>query len=138
MAPRPERGPRAAAADIDVAVPGGGRIKFYISTDQFVAHCPLAELHGRACRLTRTCLPGPRPGQGRPLGLLMSWIQRAGEFGSQDAHVRLQGPPGASVNDLANRTNARAAAMAAPEMDALFEQERGKDEGEADEPERIS
>ena len=56
----------------------GGEVAFHSSTQRFQATCGNPE-HGTGCRLTRTAKAGTRfanPGQGRPLGLMLAWLEQ--------------------------------------------------------------
>ena len=59
-------------ADLTLAVTGG-RLSFYRKSQICTATCT-NELHGR-CVLTRSMVAGRSPAQGRPLGLLLSWLE---------------------------------------------------------------
>ena len=54
---------------------GMGSLIHYRSCDDFYAICGNRALHG-TCRKTQTSRAGRRPGQGRPLGLLVAWLRR--------------------------------------------------------------
>ena len=66
----------------------GGRICDYGHDEWFVAFCDPSYGHG-VCKLTRTSRASTiaaRRGQGRPLGLLMSWLKRANGVTDEHAH----------------------------------------------------
>eukprot|EP00971_Amphidinium_carterae_P344380 6484745-Amphidinium_carterae.2 len=103
-----------------------GSLKFYTSTNQFVAEC-IQEGHGK-CRLTRSALPNPnRPAQGRPLGLLCAWLQKP--CCDRDVHLVLR-------LSFAERCLAREQIAAFPEGANLLGSERLLREGEGVEPEQ--
>lgn len=87
--------PRAAAVD-RVAHPdwpicrGGvniGSIKYDTVRGFLAAHCG-NPAHGKLCRLNRTCRPAARgrPAQGRPLGLLLAWLECHRHYPTKEAH----------------------------------------------------
>ncbi len=55
-------------------------------------------LHGSACSKSRAAYHGRRKGQGRPLGLLTSWLLSASSYDSKNAHCSA---PVASCEDRA-------------------------------------
>ena len=109
-----------------------GRLTYYDKTKTIVASCGL---HGARCRLTRTVqgsyLEG-REGQGRPLGLLYSWLS-APEGMEQHEHQREFRP------DFPARCLARVLLVenGGPNIGRLFELERPRRDGEDEEPAEI-
>lgn len=72
------------AAEISCVV-DGGTITYYKNKQSYEARCTAHE----KCRMTRTCLPSNsfiRKGQGRPLGLLASWLAGHSQFSTKFAH----------------------------------------------------
>jgi hypothetical protein len=130
-------GPRGKA-DLVLEHPNGGVLRYYAKKDQFVAHCPKKEEHGAACCLTRSTVAGARRGQGRPLGLLLSWMKSAELFDGHDAHVRMKGDAGQLVRTFDERLGCRMEAMGLEQMVGFFAAEREKEAGEGEEPERIA
>ena len=96
-----------------------------------VRHTPL----GR-CRLTRTAKESEDPAgstaQGRPLGLLASWILHGGEFHSTKEHCDLFG---VFMQDVGRRRTARDFLQKMPEGLKLCKYERPQRPGEPEEPE---
>ena len=114
------RGRPAAAI---VSVPNG-RIAYYENTVDFYGYCLDPLCHG--CRLSRRGnARASNPAQGRPLGLLMAWIQASGT----QAHID-KGP----WPDYEARCRARAALAAIDGANALFAFERARRPDEGDEP----
>eukprot|EP00959_Pyramimonas_sp_CCMP1952_P032037 672253-Pyramimonas_sp.AAC.1 len=78
-------------AHIVVLVPGLGRISYYDTFDRkyFVANCadPDHVCH-LPCHTTRVSTPGHKKGQGRPLGWMMSWLERQGGLAAARAATR--------------------------------------------------
>eukprot|EP00971_Amphidinium_carterae_P050449 993618-Amphidinium_carterae.1 len=70
-------------AEIFAEVPGG-RLAYYDNKGLFQASCSRAG-HGR-CVLTRSALPGRRPAQGRPLGLLVAWLGMGHTVATKEQH----------------------------------------------------
>ncbi|CAK0860144.1 unnamed protein product, partial [Prorocentrum cordatum] len=74
-----------------VIVPGLGRISYYDTFDRkyFVANCadPGHVCH-LPCHTTRVSTPGHKKGQGRPLGWMMSWLERQGGLAAAGAATR--------------------------------------------------
>jgi hypothetical protein len=65
-------------ADVTVDIPGFGKISFYQRYQRFQATCCAVE-HGASCKLTRTQNRSiAKPAQGRPLGLMVSWLRELG------------------------------------------------------------
>eukprot|EP00438_Fugacium_kawagutii_P030563 Skav222978 [mRNA] locus=scaffold2762:26211:28049:+ [translate_table: standard] len=79
-------GPRVEkVADDRFDVPNGS-IRYNFRASNLVAHC---SVHDDNCRRTRTVNPAAnsrRSGQGRPVGLLMSWLDQAHKFKSAKEH----------------------------------------------------
>ena len=61
-----------------------GNIRFYFGSTNLVAFCPV---HAGDCRRSATCEPKTARGSGRPLGMLVAWLQAASSFDSKMAHV---------------------------------------------------
>ena len=98
-------GPRAAkmAEDVFRLPDDAGEIHFNVTSNYLRAHCA-HPAHGEACRRQRTVLASEfagRGGQGRPIGSLVSWLQRAGEARSAEEHVKMK------VSPFTHRVSAR-------------------------------
>ena len=120
---------------------GHGRFRYYKHTKALIAVCPL---HAD-CRMERTCraregldaLGAVNPksmwaGQGRPIGILGSWLKAATEFDTQQAHIKN------FRHTHECRLQAREEFMCLPgaaEFSRMTERVRRRDEPE--EPERI-
>ncbi|CAE7262689.1 unnamed protein product [Symbiodinium microadriaticum] len=133
-ADHPVAGPRAPPLSEHVfELEGGlGQIRYNVAQQQFIARCAV---HGEDCRRRRTTAPSAasqRGGQGRPIGLLVSWLMRAHEEDTAKDHVKMKPSP------LDDRVAAREAFYA---MDGgrLFAEsyEREQGEGEPEEPVKI-
>ena len=105
----------------------GGRLAFY-AAGFFTATCRNPR-HGR-CVMTRSSQPGGKAAQGRPLGLLMSWLQRSDLCLSKEEHWNKESMP-----SLEQRTAARNQLASVVGGQTLLAFERPKRPGEADEPE---
>lgn len=128
-------GSRAGAAELNLTVEGG-RILFYPSRGEFVAHCGNKD-HGR-CVLTRTRYgkvpdddPDAVPLGGRPLGMLLAWLACNGQD-TKAGHWTV-----AALNrPLDERMYRRTLLMASddPMASELLGKERPLADGEPDEP----
>ncbi|CAE7555383.1 hypothetical protein AK812_SmicGene45544 [Symbiodinium microadriaticum] len=78
---------RPGTMEIPFRAPGLGELRF--NNDGFLrAHC---QKHGRDCKRQRATHPNPRrAGQGRPVGLLMCWLEAQHSVSSAEEHKRLQ------------------------------------------------
>ena len=109
-----------------IDVPAFGQIRYNPSFSFMRAVCTF---HGKDCRRQRTLVRNNlRPGQGRPLGLLMNWLQKAADFESADEHKRM------GVGSFADRQEARRIFAGLEGSDAFLDKERGRLGGEGDEP----
>ena len=77
-------GGRTGQETLRFAAPSGS-IVWYAHSQDMTAFCS-APGHVE-CRKTRTARPGIRPGQGRPLGFLMAWLEKGHEHVDQQSHV---------------------------------------------------
>ena len=77
------------------------------------------------------CPNASRPGQGRPIGLLVDWLCKHTQEDSADDHKRID------VGDFAERAAARELFAEFDGSDFFFNLERDVEAGEGDEPERI-
>lgn len=78
--------PRGAGEVEVVFLVLGGTLAYYSKRNRFYAYCQEAS-HGKSCRLERTAHAGKRKGQGRPVGLLMAWLQDGARHANQKDHV---------------------------------------------------
>eukprot|EP00971_Amphidinium_carterae_P333415 6468159-Amphidinium_carterae.8 len=113
----------------------GGRISYYTSKDCFEAFCDRSS-HGTTCTLTRTRKGRMRQGvetsiAGRPLGLLLAWLQRGANCHCKEEHKCPSVLAGCTYE---MRASARAEMMQSSVGRELSSYERGKHEEETDEP----
>ena len=104
-----------------------GCLNFNARTNTLTAHCGNEE-HGD-CRKQRTLKPGNKPGQGRPIGYLVSWLLQGSDFHAAWDHVH-----GSVVASRRQRIDARALFMEQPGSEACAKHERPKTADEPDEP----
>ncbi|CAE7193763.1 unnamed protein product, partial [Symbiodinium sp. CCMP2456] len=88
-------GPRAPAiAEHVFELEGGlGQIRYNVAQEVLIARCGV---HGENCRRRRATTSSHLPrlrGQGRPIGLLVSWLMRAHEEESAHGHVKMKPSP---------------------------------------------
>ena len=125
------RGPGPAdsrqSADV-LSVPGCGELRYHSTTRNVVAFC--AAHRDRDCRRSRTVVPNARrAGQGRPIGLLVAWLQ------DPDSH---EGPNSRTfVHPFDKRQEARNFFDRLPDSGLFGQCERPREAGEGPEPERI-
>lgn len=116
-------------------LPTGGRIVYYITRQEFYAECGLRGAgHDKLCRRCRTSRAPAgnwrNSAQGRPLGMLVLWLQSAGFFDSSDNHKLL------FSCTFEQRKAARQHLKELPGSSVLFEFERPKLPEEDSEPEQ--
>eukprot|EP00971_Amphidinium_carterae_P048166 948706-Amphidinium_carterae.1 len=121
-----ERPAARGKALADIAVPGG-RIAFY-AKGFFQATC---ETHYR-CVLTRTSLAGRHAGQGRPLGLLTSWLAMGPTVVDKTSHWDV-----IALLDHATREEHRAHLAGLEGSIEMLAFERDQREDESEEPDRV-
>ena len=110
-----------------------GQIRYNQTFGFLRAHCPL---HGATCLRQRTLADSPMPsraGQGRPVGLLVHWLQKASDYGDAASHKKM------AVGSFSSRSQAREHVKAYDSHDALFqvEREQRESEDEGEEPTTI-
>ena len=74
---RPQLAP--GRKSVEIVIPGLGKIFYYPASGEFIAKC---DRHG--CKMTRRSHPTgaaafalhPNPAKGRPLGLMMAWLEQ--------------------------------------------------------------
>ena len=132
----PSRTPRAPVIDRNmnpdqIDVPGGN-LRFYTKKQEIVAHCTE---HSEDCRKARTVKPSSAPsrsGQGRPIGLLVAWLN------DPDSHACAQGISAAhtrtSVPRYQDRLTAREAFNQIPGSSIFAQHERPRRANEDEEP----
>ena len=125
-----------AVERVDFSVGDYGKLRYYPHTCALVAVC--SNRAHQDCRMERTCREhaggssGVFGGQGRPIGLLVSWLCANAEFHDQQAHLRN------FRHTQAGRAEARAQFLeydGAADFSARVE--RAQREGEPAEPARI-
>ena len=104
-----------------------GRTVEYGHTNNMVAECAIAAQGGQ-CRLTRTLTRGRRAGQGRPLGLLLAWLQ------DPRIHEASRTTPGWHRPAFDERAAHRLAFAAAPGSEEMLSRERDPAHDEGEEP----
>ena len=124
--------PRApATTEIAIEIVGYGFLR-YNSTSNFLrAHCHHPS-HGKVCFRRRSVEANPhRSGQGRPIGLLISWLKSGGNYDSQKKHVA------ASVASYPHRAAARNWFHSLTNASEFESKERKCEPGESQEPNTI-
>lgn len=125
---------RPGHCEVRLGLPRGiGELRYNVTSDFFRAHCPH---HGANCARRRAAFESNSEragssGQGRPLGLLIHWLQTANQFDSRESHIK------ARVGSHADRIAARAFfnTVAGAGEFSCYERKCGR--GELEEPERI-
>lgn len=119
--------PGDAEQVLHYSVPGG-ELRYYPASQRFAAHCE-NPLHG-VCRREKVATGGLRPAQGRPLGYLVAWLERADYQTHRDHLVCTK------FISLAERQAARLKLEEAIGANSeLFAMERPRRSGEPAEPE---
>ena len=104
-----------------------GRLVAYKTTGVCVAECSRPE-HGGRCHLTRTLKAGRKVGSGRPLGLLLAWLQ------DPEIHEASRSRGDWVRPSFAERAAHRLVFQAVPGSEALTAMERVPLDDEGDEP----
>ena len=104
-----------------------GSLVAYFNTKNMVAECNIAA-HGDKCHLTRTLRKGTKPGQGRPLGLLLAWLD------DSSIHLESRRRKGWLRPAFAERAAHRMMFAAAPGAEEMLQRERPPMGGEGEEP----
>ena len=143
-APDPEdtRAPAASRKEVvsrlpredAITIPGYGEITYYSTSKTLVATCTNpSHQNERVCKKSKTvkasAAPG-RMGQGRPLGLLMSWVTTSEKHDDQWSHVHF----GELECTLAQRKSARAEFFKLRGAERFKEYERAQKANEEEEP----
>ena len=106
-----------------------GKITYYAKGRRFVAHCTETERHGKLCRKQKFAYrSASTPGQGRPLGYLMAWLENS-NFDTHRAHI-----DETVYTPLEIRAAARQRLHDTPGSEVLFACEAVRLDGESDEP----
>ena len=113
-------------ADLTLEVPGG-KLTYYARTQVCTATCS-NDLHGR-CVLTRTLVPGKPTQQGRPMGLLMAWLEMGQHVGTKAEHWDKDSWP-----THQERLMARGFLSTLEGSEGFFDAEKPLAEGESEEP----
>ena len=126
----------AAGPDFSVPVTENTELRYNALSSRIVAVCKVPN-HGD-CRRSRTVKGAARPGvlnisQGRPVGLLTSWLLKGAEFEDGAAHRRLLN----GSLPLEERKNARDFFSKQPLASEILKEERAKEINEPDEPDFI-
>ena len=107
-----------------------GKITWYREGNKFEARCKVRS-HGR-CALTRKARVAGRS-TGRPMGLMLAWLQAASSTSTHEAHLALADEL-ESQGHRATRRAARAAVQDDPQAQRLFRKERAVQTDESIEP----
>ena len=105
-----------------------GQIRYYVKTRRLVAHCHHAG-HGH-CRKEKLAFEGARPGQGRPLGVIMAFLAAANDYEDHDIHLAVF-----TVVSFEDRVAGRNLLKGVAGSEVLFQYERKQRPGEGEEPE---
>ena len=116
-------------AEVVVTVPQG-KITFY-HQGFFTARCMIPGHTG--CVLTRSAMAGRRPAQGRPCGLLLSWLEFGEGLPTKADHWSKNLWP-----NQATRLEARERLATLPGGQDLLDRERPQEPGEALEPDQLA
>ncbi len=109
---------------------GSGTLRYYHASGSMQAFCCLGRsLHSSDCRKSATCCP-VRRGSGRPIGLLVAWLQGGTGFDNKTEHVHSCRP------SYEERKAAREWFMSLPHASEFCEFEKPKAPGDTDEPQR--
>ena len=103
-----------------------GSLRYYHSSGSMVAFCGRG-LHSSNCKRSGTCVPMTRS-KGRPIGLLVSWLQMAHQFADKTEHVHTCRP------SLQQRQDARRFFMSLDNAADFAAFEMGRGPGEPEEP----
>lgn len=128
---RGPQGPKAPKIQPDdrVEVPPWGSVRYNFKGENMVAHC---EYHEGNCRKTRTVKAGRSAGQGRPMALLVSWLNQADNYETAKQHSSECKP------SRKERLAARKEVNEDPECRAFASKyERKRESNEEEEPETI-
>ena len=107
---------------------GSGTLRYYHASGSMQAFCCLGRsLHSSDCRKSATCCPVKR-GSGRPIGLLVAWLQAAIDFDDKTEHVHSCRPT------YEARKAAREWFMTLPGASDFCSFEKPKAPGDPDEP----
>eukprot|EP00435_Cladocopium_sp_Y103_P044219 s1635_g12.t1 len=120
---------RASISELNVDVAPFGSIRYNLSDNFFRAICQ-CEGH-QHCQRKRTAAAGRHPGQGRPLGALVAWLQSADQYPSRKEHVEAPAAP------LEDRQAGREFFQCIDDEETLLNLERDKRDGEPDEPDSV-
>ena len=113
-------------------VPGVGQLRYYPQTEQIVAFCPLqVTRHQPDCRITRTVAPKTARASGRPIGLLIAWMQKCEEYDHALGHKHSCKP------SLQERQAARSLFETIPGWQEFASHEKPSPNGEASEPNKV-
>ena len=124
--------PRALpVTEFAMDIPGYGFLRYNSAFKFLRAHCT-CEGHGKVCYRRRSSEQNAkRPGQGRPIGLLIAWLKNSARYSSHSEHVK------ASVASLEERSEARVWFKSLPHAEQFEKFERALRPVETLEPHRI-
>ena len=121
-----QRSTRAACVQLP-----NGRTVAYDTTNNMVAECTIAD-HGGGCFLARSLHRGPRAGQGRPVGLLLAWLN------DPSIHEASRTRPGWHRPAFDERAAHRLAFASVPGAGEILRRERLPAHDEGEEPGEVA
>ena len=121
---------RASITELSIDVVPWGIIRYNLSDNFFRAICQ-CEGHVN-CQRKRTAAAGRHPGQGRPLGGLVAWLQSGDKHPSRKEHIEAPAEP------LEDRTEGRKLFKDIDDDSTFLSLERDRRPGEPEEPDSIS
>lgn len=130
-------GPRAGGErDMDskeiISIGRFGELRYYPQHGHITAFCDLrSSFHAPDCRLQRTVQPKSDRASGRPIGLLVAWLQQCGSYDHATGHKHGCKPT------LQDRRNAREYFNTLPGAQEFSQYERPARPGDPEEPNRV-
>ena len=110
------------------AFPDGSELHYYFLSGSMVAFCRhRQDLHAQGCRESATTQP-KRRGTGRPIGMLVAWLQACDQYEDKSSHVH------SCMPSLDARKSAREFFNGLPGSASFSLYETRKEAGDPDEP----
>ena len=121
---------RSAANRTVFLIPDVGELRYYSKTHQISAFCPFRkDRHANDCRKSASTNPAQGRVSGRPIGMLIAWLELASECDCKMTHVH------ACVPTLAQRQAARRRFQSLPGWEAFAANEKPREnDREPEEP----